>query len=102
MILDGATCRLSELGDERDVLSVLVVWQDGQVKKRMCSWRKARERTTKDETCDTPDDNTYFGAQRCLQIMLGLEPQMCLVSGCPVYTLRVFSGIPSKKPKTPP
>ena len=26
VILDGATCRLSELGDVRDVLSVLVVW----------------------------------------------------------------------------
>ena len=34
---------------------------------------EARERTTTDETCDTPDDNTYFGAQRCLQITLGLE-----------------------------
>ena len=36
----------------------------GLVKKRKCSWRKARERTTMDDTCDTPDDNTYFGAQR--------------------------------------
>ena len=26
VILDGATCRLSDLGDARDVLSVLVVW----------------------------------------------------------------------------
>ena len=26
VILDGATCRLRELGDVRDVLSVLVVW----------------------------------------------------------------------------
>ena len=27
-----------------------------------------------DETCGTPDDNTCFGTQRCLQITLGLEP----------------------------
>ena len=34
---------------------------------------KARERTTMDETCDTPNDKTvYFRAQKCLQIMLGL------------------------------
>ena len=26
VILDGATCRLRELGDVRDVLSVLIVW----------------------------------------------------------------------------
>ena len=26
----------------------------------------------------------------------------CLVSGCPVYTPRRFSGIPSRKPKSPP
>ena len=36
--------------------------------------RKARERTTKDETCDTPDDKTFLGAQRCMQTTLGLEP----------------------------
>ena len=30
------------------------------MKKRKCSWRKARERTTLDETCDTPDDNTIL------------------------------------------
>ena len=74
VILDDATCRLSELGDVRDVLCVVVVWWDRKVKKRKCSWRKARERTTMDETCDTPNDKTLFGAQRCLQIMLGLEP----------------------------
>ena len=56
MMLDGATCRPRELGDVRDVLSVLVVWQDRLVKKRKCSWRKARERTTMDETCDRSDD----------------------------------------------
>ena len=28
VILDGATCRLNDLGDVRDVLSVLVVWYD--------------------------------------------------------------------------
>ena len=44
------------------------------MKKRKCSWKKARERTTMDETCDTPDDNTYFGDKTCLQITLGLEP----------------------------
>ena len=49
VIIDGAICRLRELGDVRDVLGVLGVW-----------WRKARERTTKDETWVTPDDNTYF------------------------------------------
>ena len=64
VILDVATCRLSELGDVRDVLSVLGVWCERQVKKRKCSWKKARERTTKDETRVTPDDNTYFGEQR--------------------------------------
>ena len=53
-----------ELGDVRDVLSDLGVWGDWLVKKRKCSWRNARERTAMDETCDTPDDNTYFGAQR--------------------------------------
>ena len=69
------------------------------MKKRKCSWRKARERTTMDQTCDTPDDRTYLGAQRCLQIALGLgiessqahwvrncAAQMCLVSGCLVHT----------------
>ena len=74
-----------------------------------------------DETCGRPDDNTYFGAQRCLQITLGLElepsqshwvcgahcdqtvrAQMCLVSGCPAYTRHRFSGIPSRKPRSPP
>ena len=25
-----------------------------------------------DETCDTPDDETSFGAKRCLQITIGL------------------------------
>ena len=64
VILDSATCRPKELVDLRDVLCVLVVWLDRQVKKVKCSWRKARKRTTMDETCDTPDDNTYFGAQR--------------------------------------
>ena len=64
VILDGATCRLRELGDVRDVLSVLGVLKDRQVKKKKCSWRNARERTTMDETWVTPDDNTYFGAQR--------------------------------------
>ena len=44
------------------------------MKKRKWSWRKARERTTMGETCDTPDDKTYFGAQKCLQITLGLDP----------------------------
>ena len=28
--------------------------------------------------------------------------QMCVVSGCPVYTTRRFSGIPSRKPKSTP
>ena len=37
------------------------------MKKRKCSWRKARERTTMNETWDTKDDETYFEAQRCLQ-----------------------------------
>ena len=49
------------------------------MKKRKCSWRKARERTTMDETCGTPDDNTCFGTQRCLQITLGLEPSALCV-----------------------
>ena len=31
------------------------------MKKRKCLWKKARERTTIGETCDTPDDKTYFG-----------------------------------------
>ena len=44
------------------------------MKKGKCSWREARERTTMDETCDTPDDKTFCGAQRCLQITPGLEP----------------------------
>ena len=46
------------------------------MKKRKCSWRKARERTTMDETCDTPDDITYFWDTKMLQIAigLGLEP----------------------------
>ena len=61
VILDGATCRRGDLGEVRDVLSVLVVWQDRQVKKRKSSWKKARERTTMDETCGTPDDNTWLG-----------------------------------------
>ena len=77
VILDGVTNRLSELGGVRDALSILVVRQERWcrwVKKRKCSPRKARERTTKDETRDTPDDKTYFGAQRCLQTTLGLEP----------------------------
>ena len=51
VILDGATCRLKEFGDVRDVLSVLGVLKDRQVKKKKkCSWRNARERTTMDET----------------------------------------------------
>ena len=57
--LDGAACRLCGLGGVRDVLGVLVVWKEKEVKKRKCSWKKARERTTMDETRDTPDDLTY-------------------------------------------
>ena len=34
------------------------------MKKRKFSWRKVRERTAMDEIWVTPDDNTYFGAQR--------------------------------------
>ena len=30
-------------------------------KKRKCSWRNARERTTMDETCGTPDDQLILG-----------------------------------------
>ena len=33
------------------------------MKKKKCSWKKAREKTTMDETCDTPDDETFLGAQ---------------------------------------
>ena len=29
------------------------------MKKKKCSWRKARERTTVDKTCDTPDDKLF-------------------------------------------
>ena len=66
MILDGATCRLRELGDVRDVRSVVGVRLDREVEKRKCPLRNARERTTTDETCDTPDDKTYFGTQRMI------------------------------------
>ena len=54
--LDGASCRPFELGDVWDVQNVLVVWEDKKMKKKKCSGKKARERTTMDETCDTPDD----------------------------------------------
>ena len=29
-----------------------------------------------DETCDTPENKTYFGAPRCLQMTLGLELEL--------------------------
>ena len=32
----------------------------GRLKKRKCSWKKERVRTTMDETCDTPDDQTLL------------------------------------------
>ena len=56
VVLDDAACRLGELGDVRDVLHILVVWWNWKVKKRECSRRGSRERTTMDETCNTPDD----------------------------------------------
>ena len=48
------------------------------MKKRKCSWRKARERTTMDETWVTPDDNTYLEHKdackaRCDQTVLALS-----------------------------
>ena len=65
-----------------------------------------------DETWNTPDDWTLFGAQRwqlqflsqarcvCVpRLWTYCTAQMCIVSGCPVYTSRWFSGIPSRKPE---
>ena len=40
----------------------------------MCSWWTASARTAKGETCATPDDRFFSGAQRCYAI---LEPSAC-------------------------
>ena len=46
--------------------------------KKKCSWRKARERTTMDETCDTPDDNACLLVVRCsLENKLYLTSESC-------------------------
>ena len=66
-----------------------------------------------DETWVTPDDNTCFAHKddnailqpsavcafrACEQTVL----HRCVVSGCPVHTLRRFSEIPFRKPNPPP
>ena len=56
----------------RDVLNVLVVWLDRKVKNRKYSWRKAR-----DETWDTPADNTCFGGAKMTMQFLSHAHQLC-------------------------
>ena len=82
----------------------------------MCSWCTAGERTTKGETCATPDDWTLFRRTKmvCNPCDLGQARAMrsalvnrlyctdVFLSGCPVHTPRRFSGIVSRKPESPP
>ena len=42
--------------------------------RMMCSWYTAGERATKGETCATPNDRFFSGAQRCDAIP---EPSAC-------------------------
>ena len=62
-----------------------VVRQIGEEEE--CSWRKVRERTTVDETCDTPDDDTYFGHTNACKSRLVLNLSLpkrieCAVRAC--------------------
>ena len=53
------------------------------MKKRKCSWRKARERTTMDETCNTPD--YMFSDTKDYHAIL--EPSASVVRCAPVNKL---------------
>ena len=55
VVLDGAACRLGELEMCVMCWMFLLCGRTRKVKKRRCSRRGSRERTTKDETCNTPD-----------------------------------------------
>ena len=54
------------------------------MKKRKCSWRKARERTTMDETWVTPDDTLVLERKDDNAI---LEPSALVVRYAPMNKL---------------